>query len=146
MPNAKPTDIFNLCKFKFANGRVCGLPAHPKHDGLCLSHARLLNDKPPQREDDLATELASPGGDFTTQIDINHVLGKLFDALASNRVSTRRASTLAYIACQLAQTQKGAIHEAVTWASESRIIERIAKIKFPPDPENGPQSAAKPKQ
>ena len=146
MSNARPIDIFNLCNFKFANGRICGFPAHPKHDALCLAHARLLDDKPPQREDDLTAELASPGGDFITQIDINHVLGRLFDALASNRVSTRRAGTLAYIACQLAQTQKGAIHEAVTWASESRIIERIAKIKFPPAPENSPQTTAKSKQ
>ena len=36
----------------------------------------------------------------------NLVLGKLFDAPAANHCSPRRASSLAYIACLLAQTPR----------------------------------------
>jgi uncharacterized protein YndB with AHSA1/START domain len=60
MSSARPSDPFNLCKFTFANGRMCGLPAHPKHDGFCLTHARRSNPKP--REDDLSAELAEHDG------------------------------------------------------------------------------------
>src|SRR5450432_4226044 len=115
MSNARPNNAFNLCTQKFANGRMCGLPASPKHDGLCLCHARQQNAKSPQREDDLTEELKSPGGVFITQIDINHVLGNLFTALAADRISPRRAGTLAYIGCLLTQTQQEAKREAIQW-------------------------------
>ena len=131
MSNARPTDIFNLCQFKFANGRLCGLPAHPKHDGLCLAHARAASRKPDPREDDLSSELESPAGDFVTQIDINHVLGKLFSALAANRVSPRRAGTLAYIGCLLAQTQQGAKLEAARWEMDAPTLKKLLELKYP---------------
>ena len=128
MSNARPTDIFNLCQFTFANGRTCVLPAHPKHHGLCLTHAR--RSKPEPREEDLSAELASPAGDFTTQIDINHVLGKLFTALASNRVSPRRAGTLAYIGCLLSQTQQGAKVEAARWDLDAPTLKKLVELKY----------------
>ena len=74
MSNARPSNIFNLCRFTFANCRMCGLPAHPKGDGLCLTHLRLTKAQAKPREDDLSAELGSPDGDYITQIDINHVL------------------------------------------------------------------------
>lgn len=129
MSNARPPDVFNLCQFQFANGRRCGLPAHPKHDGLCLSHARRATFTP--REDDLSAELASPGVDFITQIDINHVLGRLFAALAGNRISSRRAGTLAYIGCLLSQTQQGAKSEAARWELDAPTMKKLLKIKYP---------------
>src|ERR1700760_1147827 len=112
MSNARPADPFNLCSFTFANGRLCGLPAHPKGDGLCLAPSRRSIAAAKPREDDLSRELASPAGDFMTQIDLNHVLGKLFHYLAANRITPRRASSLAYIAYLISQTQKGAKAEA----------------------------------
>lgn len=129
MSNARPTDIFNLCQYKFANGRLCGLPAHPKHDGLCLTHGTRTTPKP--REDDLSHELASPAGDFITQIDINHVLGKLFVALASNRVTPRRAGTLAYIGCLLMQTQQAAKREAARWEVDAPTMRKLLNLKYP---------------
>jgi hypothetical protein len=131
MSTTRPTNPFNLCIQKFANGRTCGLPASPKHDGLCLPHARQQNAKQPPREDYLTAELKSPGGDFITQIDINHVLGNLFSALAANRISPRRAGTLAYIGCLLTQTQRGAKKEAIQWRCDSAIFDKITEIKFP---------------
>jgi hypothetical protein len=36
-------------------------------------------------------------GDFLTAADINHVMGKVFTALAQNRIPQRTAATLAYL-------------------------------------------------
>ena len=127
----RPEDPYNLCTFKFANGKFCTMPAHPKHDGLCLNHA-TIHRRTFHREDDLVKELASPAGDFITQIDINHVLGKLFEALAANRVSPRRAATLAYIGHLLMQSQSGARREASNWDTiESKVLSKLVEIKYP---------------
>ena len=131
MSNARPIDPYNLCQYQFANGKLCGMPAHPKGDGLCLLHYRMAHAKPAPREDDLSAELANPAGDYITQIDINHVLGKLFDALAAKRCSPRRASSLAYIACLLAQTQKAAKEEARHWTHDKHVFQTLLKIKYP---------------
>jgi len=147
MSNARPSDIFNLCQYQFAGGRLCGLPAHPKGDGLCLVHFRHLHAKPKPREDDLSQELKSPAGDYITQIDINHVLGKLFDALAANRLSPRRASSLAYIAYLINQTQKGAKDEARRWNIDAPIFKRLLRLKYPTSavaPAQADQSAIAP--
>ncbi len=109
------------------------MPSHPDYKGLCRNHG-TAHRRTQHREDDLLKELASPAGDFITQIDINHVLGKLFEALAANRVSPRRAATLAYIGHLLLQSQNGARFEASNWHSESKIISQLAAIKYPADP------------
>src|SRR5260370_35984615 len=103
------------------------MPAHPNHDGLSLSHAPIPR-RTFHREDDLVKELASPAGDFITQIDINHVLGKLFEALAANRISPRRPATLAYIGHLLLQSQRGAKSEANRWAIDTNIFSRLVEI------------------
>lgn len=152
MSNARPTDIFNLCQFQFANRRLCGLPAYPNGDGLCLMHARAARAKaaPEQREDDLSPELHSPAGDYITQIDINHVLGKLFDALAANRLSARRASSLAYIASLMLQSQEGAKDEARRWYVDIPTFRTMLKLKYPKNHPNYPKdkkpSHAKPRK
>jgi hypothetical protein len=122
------------------------MPSHPDYKGLCRNHGTAQR-RTQYREDDLFKELASPAGDFITKIDINHVLGKLFEALAANRVSPRRAATLAYIGHLLLQSQKGARYEACNWHSESKIIAQLADIKYPPPQSANPTPAqAKPTQ
>lgn len=131
MSNARPGDPFNLCQFTFANGRMCGLPAHPKHDGLCLNHARTASFKHEVRKQDLSREICSPAGDYITQIDINHVLGKLFDALTANRISVKRAASLAYIADLLMRSQEGAKREAQRWAQDLPAYKTLLGLKYP---------------
>ncbi len=85
------------CAHETSDGRRCRLPRYNDHPALCLFHAReelqLLES---QR---LGAELAaSVTGQFLTATDINFVLGKLFTALAQNRIPPRNAATLAYIA------------------------------------------------
>jgi len=48
-----------------------------------------------------------PFGAFLSQAEINQALGKLFEALAANRISPKRAATLAYIAYLLLQAYAG---------------------------------------
>ena len=141
MSNQRPDASYNLCTFKFANGKFCTMPAHPKYEGLCLNHA-TIHRRTYHREDDLVKELASPAGDFITQIDINHVLGKLFEALAANRVSPKRAATLAYIGHLLMRSQSGARREASTWPIESKILSKLVAIKYPSEHSHNDASPA----
>jgi hypothetical protein len=68
-------------------------PAHPI---FCTFHARQeLQLLQSQRLGDEIS--ASLNGDFLTATDINHVLGKLFTAVAQDRIPPRKAATLTYL-------------------------------------------------
>jgi hypothetical protein len=121
---------FNLCQFQYADGRLCGLPALDSLKGYCRSHA-TLKSRSIHREDDLSTDLASPLGEYISQIEINHVLGKLFESLAANRVSAKRAATLAYIAQLLLQSQQGGKEEARRWPIDNSTFKQWLDIKAP---------------
>jgi hypothetical protein len=94
MSNRRPDSSYNLCTYQFANRKCCGMPANPSYHKLSLNHG-AIHRRTHHREDDLLAELASPAGDFITQFDIKYVLGKLFQALAANRVSPPPSPTLA---------------------------------------------------
>jgi hypothetical protein len=96
---AKRSSLSNahLCKFPFADGRRCRMIRHYDHPSLCIFHARA--ELQLKECDRLGAELAATlTGDFMTATDVNFVLGKLFTALAQNRIPARNAHTLAYIA------------------------------------------------
>jgi hypothetical protein len=86
----------HLCQFPFADGRKCRMLRLQDHPTLCLFHARQEDQL--LEAERLGAELsASLTGNFLTATDINFVLGKLFTALAQNRIAPRNAATLAYI-------------------------------------------------
>lgn len=90
-----PSDS-HLCQFPFADGRKCRMLRQQDHPTLCLFHAR--QEEQLLESQRLGAELsASLTGNFLTATDINFVLGKLFTALAQNRIPPRNAATLAYI-------------------------------------------------
>jgi hypothetical protein len=91
-PNSSP-GIATRCQFHFSDGRCCRMLRSPAHPIFCAFHARQeLNQLESQR---VGAEIsASLHGDFLTATDINHVLGKLFIAVAQNRISLRKASNL----------------------------------------------------
>jgi len=108
----------NRCQFETSDGRRCRMLRHNGHPTLCLFHARdemqLLES---QR---LGAEIsASVTGEFMTSTDINFVLGKLFTALAQNRIPPRNAAILAYIG-QLMST----LYAASRGSTLSRITTR----------------------
>jgi hypothetical protein len=132
MSNQRIDPNYDLCQFQFANGTCCGMPAHPKYNGLCLNHG-TIHKRATMREDDLYNELASPSGAFLSQAEINQALGKLFEALAANRISTRRAATLAYIGHLLLQAYSGLKAEAhMTAMQGARDLHMLLKMKYGP--------------
>ena len=76
-------------------------------------------DMPDRGQQDLSYELATPSGDYLTQIDVNHVLGNLFQALAANRISSKRAGTLGYLCANILKSQEGMHDQAsfLTWTA-----------------------------
>ena len=85
-----------LCQFPFTDGRRCRMLRHPAHPNLCVFHARAeLQQLEAER---LGTELAQTlTGDFLSATDVNHALGRLYTAVAQNRIPARTGATLAYI-------------------------------------------------
>ncbi len=100
----------NRCQFETSDGRRCRMPRHKSHPALCPFHARdemqLLES---QR---LGAEIsASLTDEFMTATDINFVLGKLFTALAQNRIPPRNAAILAYIGQLMLHSLRGVKRE-----------------------------------
>ncbi len=85
-----------FCEFPFSDGRRCRMLRAPDHPTLCLFHARDEQELRVAREFG-AHLAASLTGDYLTAADINHVLSKVFTALAQKRISQRDAATLAYL-------------------------------------------------
>ena len=92
-----------------------------------MNSPALPIDESPLAEENLSAELATPSGDFLTQIDINHVLGNLCQLLAASRISSKRASTLACICSTLLKSQEG-MHDQVqfmTWTAYEFITKAL---------------------
>jgi hypothetical protein len=70
-------------------------PLFARYDGTFAFFDFLDGMTPDHR---LGAEVAATfTGDFLTAADINHVMGKVFTALAQNRIPQRTAATLAYL-------------------------------------------------
>jgi hypothetical protein len=96
----------SLCQFPFSDGRRCRMLRHPAHPNLCPFHAR--SELQLRESADLGTELSTTiSGDFMTATDVNHVLGKLYTAVAQDRVPARNAATLAYVGQLLLHSVSG---------------------------------------
>jgi hypothetical protein len=92
-----PIDDANRCRFTFADGRACRMLRQHGHPSLCIFHARA--ERQLWESDRLGAELASSlTGNFMTATDVNFVLGKLFKAIAQNRIPPRNAANLAFVA------------------------------------------------
>jgi hypothetical protein len=90
------TDESSLCQFSFADGRTCRMFRQQDHPSLCAFHARA--ERQIMESDQLGSELASTlTGRFMTATDINFALGKLFKAIAQNRIPPRNAANLAFV-------------------------------------------------
>src|SRR5271169_2043543 len=90
------TGVAARCQFQFSDGRCCRMLRSPAHSSFCAFHARQeLQLLESQRLGDEIS--ASLNGNFLTATDINHVLGKLFTAVAQNRISLRKAAALTYM-------------------------------------------------
>ncbi len=91
MTRKRNTD--NDCLHTTAAGRRCRMLRAWNHKSLCAHHARLQ-----QREtEDLANDLLVGVEDFRSAAAVNHVLGKIFEFTARDRIKPRKAALLAYV-------------------------------------------------
>jgi len=94
--SARKTPDPNRCAFETSDGRRCRLPRSATHASLCVFHSREEQQLLESRK--IGTELAATlTGNFLTATDINYALGKVFAAVAQNRIPVRTAHTLAYL-------------------------------------------------
>ena len=111
----------------------------PNHPSLCVFHAR--QEEQILEADRIAAELASLSGEFRTATDLNHVLGKLFALLAAQRIPTRNAVVLGYLAQLILQTLS-----TVKWETERaqglEAWERMLRRYFGKPQDGAPQIAA----
>jgi len=131
-----------LCKFPFADGRRCRMLRHPSHPSLCPFHARAeLQLRESHR---LGAELATTiSGDFMTATDINHALGKLYTAVAQDRIPARNAATLAYIGQLLLSSDPSVKTECKFSYKFDQWNDMLGKTKpLSPSPHVAPSPAA----
>jgi hypothetical protein len=124
------------CRFPFADGRRCHMLRHPKHPALCLFHSR--QEQQLLESHHLGEELSTSfTGDFLTASDINHVMSKLFCAVAQDRISESQGRTLARIGATLLRSipdVKDETHFEYSFDSWQRMIKnsiRLSRAMWP---------------
>jgi hypothetical protein len=100
-----PDPISDKCVRQFSDGRSCRMLRKKGHPSLCIHHAREEQQR--LESEKLAAEFASLSGKLNTVTDINHVLGKVFTALAEKRISHHTAETFGYLGQLLLQSIPG---------------------------------------
>jgi len=128
--NSNPSNTSARCRHQFENGTRCRLLALSADSAFCPRHARLGQNQPV--EEDLKASLLKNSQDFQTAQGINLALGNLFDLVAQNRISTRRAAVLAYINSLLLRTLPAIDYD------------RLNNIKDPSKPRPNQNPAATP--
>src|SRR5712691_3926442 len=98
----KTTNPVSLrCIHRTPAGRQCRRFAADAHSALCPQHRAEQNQV---QAADHYLHLTRRFHDFQTAQGINHSLHNLYELLAQNRISTRRAAVLAYIGSLLLRT------------------------------------------
>src|SRR5215472_3172308 len=136
MDKRSRADNRNLCCFSYSDGRRCRMLRHRDHPGLCPFHSR--EERQALESERIGTELAATlTGHFLTASDINHVLGKVFTALAQDRISVKKAKALAYLAQLMLHyipTVKKETKFSYSYESWSKMIDNATRLPDPPDP------------
>jgi len=89
------------CAYLSPTGRRCRLPAANSQSSLCPHH---LAEQKQSEDADYFDDLSRYSQQFQTAQGINHSLGKLYELLARNQISARRAAVLSYITSLLLHT------------------------------------------
>src|SRR5215510_13340912 len=138
MDKRSNADNRNLCCFSYSDGRRCRMLRHPNHPGLCPFHSR--EERQALESERIGSELAATlTGHYLTASDINHVLGKVFTALAQDRISVKKAKALAYLAQLMLASHRYAYQETrirYSWESWQRMLKNATKLPDPPAPIN----------
>ena len=122
-------DPTQLCQFFFSDGRQCRMFRHQSHASFCLVHTR--EEQQLLAEEEIGQELVSISGQFRTNTDINHVLGKLFNLVANGRIPARRAENLTYLAQLLLYSQKHIRYETNLANEDMGAWEETVRAAYP---------------
>jgi hypothetical protein len=95
------TAVTFRCSHRAASGRQCRQLSADSCSGLCAHHRDLQKQK---ETDDLSHELLARCQNFQTAQGVNFALANIYRLLATNRISPRRASVLAYVNSLLLRT------------------------------------------
>jgi hypothetical protein len=93
-PNTQVLSI-TTCRHRTRTGRRCHFPVS-ENSALCFRHAARLETR--LIDADLSAAFGNEPLDFRSAVQINDFLAKLSSLLIQNRISSRRAAVLAYIA------------------------------------------------
>ena len=125
-----------FCQFAFSDNRHCRMLRYKNHPSLCLFHAHAEQQLLESHR--LGAEIATSfSGDFLTAADINHVMSKVFTALAQNRIPQRTAATLAYLGqvmlltLPMAKKETTFVYSYETWKD---MIENATHLSAPQPP------------
>ena len=88
------------CQYRTVTGRQCCLPIVDPNSSFCARHA---SSQPSESENFLAP-LTARACRFQNAAGVNYSLSALYALLAQGRISSRRASALAYISSLLLRT------------------------------------------
>jgi hypothetical protein len=99
----------NRCRHQFANGTRCRLLTRYSDSNFCPRHA--AHPDAHVIDTDLSSAFADEPTDFRSAAQINDFLAKLTSLLIQNRISSRRASVLAYISSLELRTLPAIDHE-----------------------------------
>jgi hypothetical protein len=143
------TGIATRCQFHFSDGRCCRMLRSPAHSFFCAFHARQqLQLLESQRLGDEIS--ASLNGDFLTATDINHVMGKLFIAVAQDRVPLRKAAILTYMG-QVMLSSLAHVKKEFPFSYKSahwlKVLDNAAPLSRPPsltDSNSSPEDLTEP--
>ena len=89
------------CTYRTATGRRCRLSVSDAHTSLCRQHRA---EQIQEQAADHHLQLVQNFEGFQTAQGINHSLKHLYELLAQNRISPRRAAVLSYISSLLLRT------------------------------------------
>src|SRR5215831_19507978 len=132
--SARKTSDLNRCVFETSDGRRCRLPRSATHASLCVFHSREEQQLLESRK--IGTELAATlTGNFLTATDLNYALGKVFTAVAQNRIPVRTAHTLAYLGQLMLFSLPDVKHEfgfSYKFAQWNNMLNNAVRLSDPP--------------
>ena len=129
MKSDSPDPNSNKCLRQFSDGRSCRMLRKKGHDSLCIFHSR--EEQQLLESDKLAAEFASLSGKLNTVTDINHVLGKVFTALAEKRISHQTAATFGYLGQLLLQSIPAVRSEINAAVRHPRAYDAMVRDSLP---------------
>jgi hypothetical protein len=96
------------CKQRTRAGHPCQLRVRDTSSGLCFRHAGLRDRQ--MDPDDLSADLLDKLTEFHSPYEVNEFLARLLFLLVRNRISSKRAGVLTYIAAQLLSSLREVRH------------------------------------